>query len=330
MNNKAKGYLNLKYFQLLAISLVIVFIPIIISSPFYLNLMIFVGLNTIVAVGLILLMGYAGQVSIGQSFFYGLGAYSSGILSTKFGLSPWSAFLVAILITAVIAFIIGLPSLRLAIYYLAMVTLGLSVIGHILFTELDDLTGGHEGLVGIPLLSIGTFEFDTDFKYYYLVWGFTIIIILISLNIANSNAGRSLRAIQGDPLAAQMLGVNIWMRKVEIFVISGIYSSIAGSLYTHYITYLNPGPFSLHYSVLVLAMIVVGGMGSIWGAFWGALILTALPEYLREFETFNPVFYGLIMMLIIILMPGGISEGIDKLNQKLLQPRLRFLSRKEV
>jgi len=298
-------------------------------SPFFLNLMIFIGINTIVAVGLNLLMGYAGQVSLGQGAFYGLGAYSSGILTAKFGLPFLYSFFIAILIVAVVAFIIGLPTLRLKGYYLAMVTLGFAVIAYILFVEVNFLTGGHEGLVGIPYLSVFNLKFNTDLKYYYLVWVFDAIIIFISLNIVNSSVGRILRAIQGNELAAQMMGVNVWMRKVEIFVISAIYAGIAGTLYAHYITYLSPGAFSLEFSILILAMVVVGGMTRIWGGVWGALILTILPELLRAFKGFNTVIYGLIIMLVIIMMPGGVSEALDKVNLKFLHVVSRILLKKK-
>ncbi len=210
----------------------------------YNTLLIFIGLNTMVTVGLCLLMGYTGQVSLGQAAYYGIGAYFSAILSKTYGVDPWLAMLIAAIITGAFAYSIGYLIFRLKGNYLAMATLGIGIIIWILFRQLSQFTGGPDGMSGIPYLSIGGFIFDTTFKRYYLVWFFTIALLLISQNIIRSRTGRALRAIHGSEDAAESIGINVAQFKVKIFVLSAVFASLAGSLFVHHLRFVSPQQFN--------------------------------------------------------------------------------------
>jgi branched-chain amino acid transport system permease protein len=232
----------------------------------YLDIMVFVGIFSLVNIGLSLLMGYAGQVSLGQAAFFGLGAYVSGVLTTNFGWSPWAALPAGMVLTGLVALAVGVPSLKLKGHYLAMATLGFGVIVFVVFNEEVALTGGPSGLVDIPGISFGGWPIDTTVKYYYFVWAVVLAVLLVSLNIIHSRVGRALRSIHGSEKAANAMGVPTSSYKTRIFVLSAVYASLAGSLYTHYMTFLSPGSFDLFWSIKFLMMVVIGGMGSIWGA----------------------------------------------------------------
>jgi len=231
----------------------------------YTTLMIFIGISTMVTVGLCLLMGYTGQVSLGQAAFYGLGAYFSAVLSKTYSVNPWLAMLIAAIATGAFAYVIGYPILRLRGNYLAMATLGLGLIMWILFGQLSQFTGGPDGMAGIPYLSIGGFVFDTSFKRYFLVWFFCLAVLFISQNIVRSRSGRALRAIHGSEAAAESIGINVARFKVKIFVLSAVYASLAGSLFVHHLRFVSPQPFDFLASVKFVVMAVIGGSGEYLG-----------------------------------------------------------------
>ncbi len=273
----------------------------------YNTLLIFIGLNTMVTVGLCLLMGYTGQVSLGQAAYYGIGAYFSAILSKTYGVDPWLAMLIAATVTGTFAYSIGYLIFRLKGNYLAMATLGIGIIIWILFRQLSQFTGGPDGMSGIPYLSIGGFVFDTTLKRYYLVWAFTIALLLISQNIIRSRTGRALRSIHGNEDAAESIGINIAQFKVKIFVLSAVFASLAGSLFVHHLRFVSPQQFNFLASVKLVVMAVIGGLASIWGAIFGAATTNILSdELLLNFGELDIMIYGLILMLVMIFMPQGL------------------------
>ncbi len=305
--------------DLLSIGIVIVVIAVIPwltgNNQYFITLLVFMGINAIIAMGLSLLMGYAGQISLGHAAFFGIGAYSSGVLTTKYALHPAPAFLAGIIFSAAIAFLVGKPTLRLKGHYMAVATLGFGEILFILFNELAEWTGGPSGLSGIPNLSIGGHSVEGG-NYLYLVWGFVILLLVFSLNIINSRVGRALRAVHGSELAANAMGVDASRYKLEVFVLSAVYASMGGSLYAHFVTFISPGSFGLMFSILLLMMVVVGGAETIWGAVVGAVLLTLLPEYLRGLEDFEVLVYGAILLSVLIFMPHGILKGLAKIIRK--------------
>lgn len=272
-------------------------------------MLLFVGIHTILAIGLNLLLGFAGQISLGHAAFFGLGAYISGILTATYSVNPWLAMIIAAVAVGIMAFVIGFPILKLKGHYLAMATLGLGIIIYIAFNEAVDLTGGPSGLSGIPNLSIGSLTFDSDLKNYYLIWTFTLATMLLSINLAHSRIGRALRAIHDSEVAARVMGVNARLLKVQIFSLSAAISAIAGSLYAHTMTFVSPASFGFNFSIELLTMVVIGGLGSIYGSFLGAALLTLLPEMLRAFQDYDIVVYGLLLILMTMFMPGGLVRG---------------------
>ena len=285
------------------------------GNEYFLTLLVFIGINGMITMGLSLLMGYAGQISLGHAAFFGLGAYSSGVLVTKYSFHPLAAFGAGIFLSALIAFLVGKPTLRLKGHYMAVATLGFGEIIFIVFNELSPLTGGPSGLSGIPPLTFGGVTIEGPL-YLYLVWALVIFLLIFSLNVINSRVGRALRAVHGSELAAGAMGVDAPRYKLGVFVLSAVYASIAGSLYAHFITFISPSSFSLMFSILLLMMVVVGGTETIWGALLGAAVLTLLPQYLRGLEDFEVLAYGAILMAVLLFMPKGILVGVRRLFER--------------
>jgi branched-chain amino acid transport system permease protein len=210
-------------------------------------------------------------------------------------------------VSGTIAFLVGSPSLKLRGHYLAMATLGFCIIVTIIFNENVDITGGPDGLAFIPGISILGYPIDTVAKYYYLVWFTVFVTLLLSLNVIGSRVGRAMRSIHGSELAANTMGVNVAKYKVAVFVYSAAVASLAGSLYAHYLNFINPSSFDLFVSIKLLIMIILGGMHSIWGAVIGAALVTFLSyEWLHYFEEAEVMVYGAIVMVIIIFLPEGL------------------------
>jgi len=302
--------------SLLILAGVILALPLGLGNSYYLNVLVFVGIYSLITIGLSLLMGYTGQISLGHAAFFGLGAYTSGVLSTKFGISPWLALLAGIFVTGGIAFLIAAPALKLKGHYLAMATLAFGYIVFIVFNQASSLTGGPSGFGQIPRFRLGNFLLRSDVHYYYLVWTLVIVVLVVSLNIIHSRVGRALRSIHEGELTANIMGVNTAKYKIQVFVLSAVYASLAGSLYAHFITFLNPTPFGFHFSIVLVAMVAVGGMASVWGAMIGAALLTILPEYLRAFQDYDILIYGSILLLIMMFLPKGLFAGILRLIKK--------------
>ncbi|MCK4786277.1 MAG: branched-chain amino acid ABC transporter permease [Desulfobacteraceae bacterium] len=293
-----------------ALAVIIIILPLFVESKYYLIVLNVIGLNTIVVVGLNLLIGFAGQISLGHAAFYGLGSYFSGILTVNYGFPLWPAMVVGMLATGAVAYLIGYPSLKLRGHYLVMATLGFGIIINILMGELEQFTGGHDGLMGIPPLTIGGLVFDNDLKNFYLIWSFVFLCMLAARNLLNSRVGRALRAISGSEVAANSLGVNTADYKVKVFVLSAMFASISGSLYAHYITFISPSSYDFYYSIQVVTMVIVGGMGSLWGSLLGAGVLTCISEALHVAKQYHIIAYGVFLCLVLVFIPEGILMGI--------------------
>ncbi len=294
------------YLLFLLFVLIVMVAPFGFKGDYLLNVLVFMGINTMLAVGLNLLLGFAGQISLGHAAFFGLGAYISGVLTANHDINPWLAMVGAAAAVGLIAFMLGFPILKLKGHYLAMATLGLGIIVFIVFNETVDITGGPSGLTGIPNLKAGSIIFDSDQKNYYLIWTFTLVTMLLSLNIANSRLGRALRAIHDSEVASRVMGVNARLLKVQVFTLSAVISSMAGSLYAHTMTFISPASFGFNFSVELVTMVIIGGLGSIFGSFLGATLLTLLPEMLRVVQDYDIVVYGLLLIIMTMFMPGGL------------------------
>jgi branched-chain amino acid transport system permease protein len=273
----------------------------------YTGIMVFAGIYCLITVGLSLLMGYAGQISLGHAAFFGIGAYVSGILTTKFGLNPWICMLYGAVAASVVAVAVGAPSLKLKGHYLAMATLAFGIIVNIVFREEVDLTGGPDGLVSIPRLSLAGMAFSSTEHYYYFVWALVLAAFVFTSRLIQSPAGRALRAIHASEPAARAMGINIARYKLLVFVYSAVLASLAGSLYAHYMNFINPSSFDLFFSIKLIIMIALGGMHTIWGALVGTVIIAFLSlEWLHYFEEFEVMVYGLVLLLVTIFLPHGL------------------------
>jgi branched-chain amino acid transport system permease protein len=289
---------------------------ILVSNPYYLQLLTFIGIYTLLTLGLNMLMGYAGQISLGHAAFYGLGAYTSALLSSYWQCSPWLALPPALLLSALVAFVVGVPTLKLSGYYLGMGTLGIGMIMNVLFREWSSLTGGASGLVGIVPLTLGRVNFNSGCSYFFLVWFTNLAAFILCRRLVDSRVGRALRAIHDSERAAMAVGVDTARLKLMVFVMSAVMAALAGFFYAHLVSFISPSSFDFLMSVRLVTMVAVGGMASIWGALLGASVLTLLPEWLHVFSDYEMVVYGLILMVIMIFLPQGMTRGLLDLYER--------------
>lgn len=301
--------------------LLLLAVPYTLPNEYYLSICILGALNAVIAVGLNLLMGYAGQVSLGHAAFYGLGAYATAIATTRFGLPIPAGMAIGVSLATVVAWVVAAPTLKLKGHYLAMATLGFGIIVSIVFNEAVDLTGGPSGYVGIPRLALLGYEFTADHSYYNLMAVVLTFVVLLSLNLMKSRTGRALRALHVSEKAAASLGVDIAAHKRFVFVLSAALAGLAGVLYAHYLSFIAPASFGFGFSVQLVVMVVLGGMASVWGSVAGALFLTALPEALREFEDIDILVYGAILVLTIMFLPDGLAGGLSRLSRRVRRLR---------
>ena len=306
-----------RWLTLVAAAVVIMLLPSVVHSRYVLSALIFVGLNAIAALGLTLVMGFAGQVSLGQAAFYALGAYVSGVLTATYGWNTWLAVAAAVAAGACVAWLVGLPIFRLSGLLLAMATLGFGIILYYVLVNWSSVTGGPSGLTGIPPLSIGSFRFDTDARVLRLVWGALLLLLGLVGNVIDSRVGRALRAIHGSESAAAAAGIDTARLKLGVFTLAGAMTALAGAFYAHYLAFVNPSPFGFSYSIELVLIVVVGGSGSLWGAPLGAAAVVALVEVLRALAPYlttshgaaeyEIVLFGIVLMALMIASPNGLA-----------------------
>ncbi|MCE5334749.1 MAG: branched-chain amino acid ABC transporter permease, partial [Desulfobacteraceae bacterium] len=296
---------------LLLFSAAIFLLPILFRNDYFFLFFNILALNGIVVLGLNLLIGSTGQVSLGHAAFYGLGAYISAVASTTYQLPLFVSLCLAIVLVAIAAFLLALPTLRLEGNYLVMATLGFNIIVSIVFGQLESVTGGPSGFPGIPKISFAWWSLSTDREFYYFIWSCFLVIFALTLNLTGSRVGRALMAIHEKELTAQTLAVPTYRYKVATFVLSAVYAGFAGFCYAHYITFISPKTFDIFYSVQIVTMVVVGGMGSLWGGLAGTALLSSLPELLHQLEDLQVLLYGLILMAVLVLCPKGLFPTIS-------------------
>jgi branched-chain amino acid transport system permease protein len=294
----------------------IVLYPVCMSGSYTITVGIFAGMHALVAIGLAILMGYAGQVSLGQAAFFGIGAYVSSILSVNCNWPVAYSMFAAIIVASFTSVLLAIPALRLKGHYLAVATLGFGEIVNIILNEWGP--GGPSGFGDIPHLSILGFTFDSPSSFFLLVWTLVALTLLFSYNFINSRVGRALKAMHDSEQACGAMGLSVALLKVQVFVIAAAYAALAGGLYAHYMTFLSPSSFTLSHSILFLMMVVVGGVRSLWGAIVGAVLITILPELLKNFSDYDMLAYGVILTITLIFFRKGLvpilAEGIAKLR----------------
>ena len=276
------------------------------KSPYWSGVLIFAGIYVILAVGLDLLMGYTGQISVGHAAFFAIGAYASGILTAKYGCSPLFAMLIGMLLSGVLAWAIGRPVLALKEYYLAMATLAFNEIIITLIIGFEWLTGGAAGLRDIPSFSILRLVLDNHVHYYYFVWVVVLLVVTSSLAVVRSPFGRTLTAIHSDEVAARAFGVDCAKYKTRIFVLASVFASVAGSLFAHYMGFIAPDDFGVLTSINILVMLFLGGIGTIYGPILGAVFLKLLPEVTYRFQDYELLLNGVILIVVLVFMPKGL------------------------
>jgi branched-chain amino acid transport system permease protein len=279
-------------------------------DAYYLRIMMFIGINIILALGLNLITGVTGQLSMGHAGFMSLGAYTAAILSVRLDAPFALAILGGALAAALFGFLIGIPTLRLEGDYLAMVTIGFAEIVRVFFLNFEP-GGKAVGLSGIPQ--------ETTFT---LVWGIVILVILLNTQLLRSRVGRSLYAIRENEIAAEACGVNTTRMKVLAFTVGSFLGGLGGGLYAHYMYYINPQDFGFMKSIEILNMVVLGGMGSIPGTIIGAIVLTIAPEVLRIVAEYRLLFYGGLLVILMIFRPNGLLGNVRVYDiKKYLQKR---------
>lgn len=297
------------YIGLGLLTLVLLILPFLVPNSYYLDIVIRMGINAIIVLSLNLLVGYAGQISLGHAGFVGLGAYASAVLPTHFGWHPLFALVVGALGTGLLALIVARPILRLRGHYLAMATLGLGIIINIVIRNEAAWTGGPDGM---PVQSMGLFGFELvrDQQWYWVVAALLVLSIWGAINLIDSPFGRALRGLHGSEVASQVVGVDVPHYKAVIFVVSAVAASVMGSVLAHYIGFVSPDIANFFHSIELITMVVVGGMGSVFGSVLGAVLLTALPQVLATFEGWETVVFGAILVGCMIFLPKGIVPSL--------------------
>ena len=321
-------YLFVGFAALMALS------PLILPA-YQVTLLNYIGLNALVVLGLVLLTGVGGMTSFGQAALVGIGAYSTAYLTVTeqlpqflmwTGGSPWAGLLLGIVLTVISAFLVGGLTLKLSGHYLPLGTIAWGISLYYFFSTIESL-GGHSGISNIPSISIASYALDTSNKMFYLIWLILFVAIILTKNILNSREGRAIRALKGGQVMAESMGVNTFRSKMVVFVISSVFASISGWLYAHNQSFINPTPFGLQMGIDYLFMALLGGVGSIWGAIFGAGIFTMLRQWLQDLM---PVIFGnngqyetIVFGLMIVLLMQKAPSGLWPMLVKLVPPRFK-------
>ena len=305
--------MNPRAAALLALGAILLLAPVA-APPFWVTLLNYIGLYSIVSLGLVLLTGVAGQTSFGQAAFVGLGAYTTAYLSLNHpALSPWFNLLIGVALTSVIALFLGFITLRMKGHYLPLATIAWGISLYYIFGNLEFL-GGHTGLAGIPALSFFGIEMRSERHFYYLIWAIVLASLWATRNLLDSRPGRAVRALKGRLEMAEAFGVDAGRLKIMIFVYAALLACISGWLYAHLQRFVNPTPFGINQGIEYLFMAVVGGAGSVWGAVVGATVITLLKQVLQDWlprllgrdGNFEVVVFGILMILLLQRTRDGV------------------------
>ena len=294
-------------------------LPQLITVKYYLHLSILALVWVIMAQGQNLIQGYTGYVSIVQAGFMGIGAYTTALLGLNFDLPVWLTILLAPLVTAVFALAAGYPSLRVKGHYFAIVTLAFNMVIFIVLMNFSHLTNGEAGLMGIPKPGRegGLIDFSDRMVYYYFVLAIAVLMVFVAARIVHSRIGQILVAIRQNEDLVGAIGIPTWKYKLFAFVVSAMFAGLAGAIYAHYQSFINPEIFGVAQSLDAILAVIMGGSGTITGPIIGAFIVVFLPEYLRFADSFRLIIYGLVLVLATIFMPRGIVGVVSDLWARL-------------
>lgn len=300
---------------LLILALVLAALPLLLPNAYYFDVAIRIALNAVVVIGLNLLMGYTGQISLGHAGFFGLGAYASAVLTTHYNWPPVAALAAGAAATGLLAFVLARPVLKLKGHTLAMATLGLGIIISIAINNEGQWTGGPDG-ISVPGFAVFGFEITGEKAWYAVAASLLLLVTWFALNLIDSPVGRALQAIHGSEVASRVVGIDTTRFKVRVFVLSAVVASIAGSISAHYIGFITPNMAGFFHSIELVTMVVVGGMASVFGSILGAALLTLLPQLLSAFEGWEVVVFGAILMLTMIFLPRGLVPSLARRRNK--------------
>lgn len=302
--------------EMLPILLLLGALPAVTASPYHLTVAGLALIFAIVVQGANLVMGIAGQATFAHSVFFGLGAYTSAILSTRYAVPLWVTLPVSLVLAYVVGLALAYPALRVRGFYLALVTLAVSEIFTLVIAQLPDLLGGAEGITGVPPFVLGEWAARDRLTKYYVVWAAAILAHLSLVRLLGAHFGRVVRSLRDSEVGATSVGINLTRAKTLVFAVSSVYMGFAGVLYAHFMQYVSPVGFGLNTTILVVSMMVVGGMGDTTGALVGALLLSVLPQWLRGYAGLEPVIYGGLLVLILLVLPEGIVPFVRSLGRR--------------
>jgi len=287
-----------------------------VDNEYYLGVATLMMINALNAAAFNVLLGYTGIISMGQAAFFGIGAYLAAILSTKLGVHPMVTLLVAPVVAFAVAWVVGYPVLKLHGHYLAMATLGFGMIINIFMNEFDGITGGPSGFMGIGSFNLFGLELSTEKSFFIFMGGFFLLSIFLYEMFDKSFLHYKLKFIKNSESACRSYGINVTKTKLMVFSSIAAITALNGVFYTYYTHFISPVSFSFKYSISLLSMAIVGGLGYISGGIVGAITLGFIPELFATFEDFEMIIYGVLLAVVIMFFPGGISGTIKKLVKK--------------
>ncbi len=301
--------LIIRYSMIIGIILVLLVIPLFFENLYYLRILVLIGIYVILTSSLNLVNGYTGLFSLGHAAFYGIGAYTSAILVKQAGWPVWGGMIMAALVAAACGYLIAKPTIRLTGIFLALVTLGFTIVVMLILLNWSSLTKGPLGIAGVPAPSFQGKPFLTPVPYYYLILLIDIVVLFCISRLVSSRFGRALKAIREDEAAADMCGINLAHHKITIFVIAAGMAGIAGSFYSHYMRYISPDAFSHLETFAILTMLAFGGPGNLLGPIVGSAVLISLTETFRMFAEYRMIIYGLLLIFMMLFRREGLLGG---------------------
>lgn len=289
------------------------------TNGFYKSLVVYGAINSVAAVGLCLMLGFAGQTSLGQAAFFGVGAYATTLAANRFGLEPVLCIAIGAVIAMALGWAISRPLSRLHDHYLAMATLAFGMLMYIAFANARPLTGGLDPGISVGKFAVLGFDLSSMNGLFAAAWVAVVLSVFIAGNVASSKVGRSLRAVKMSPAAAASVGIDVIRAKALVFALGSLMTGMAGGLYAYFARSFNASTFGIGYSIELLMMVVIGSLNRVSGAIVGAFIISGLPVLFERFEDYKTMIFGITMVLIMKFMPSGLVDGVLSAVTRLFQ-----------
>jgi branched-chain amino acid transport system permease protein len=299
-----------------ALLLIAVVIPLLTANTYYLNIVTNVFIWTIAVSGMNIIAGFTGQLSLAHAGFFGIGAYTFGLLAAKAEMPYLPSLAIAVVVSGLIGSVAGVISLRLKGHYFAIFSLCVGVIILLIIEKWESLTEGVRGLLGIPIPRIGSFEFSSVSSQYYLILFFLVLTLLINQRIVQSLVGRTFISIRNSEELAEALGINVMRNKILAFVHSTMLAGLAGALYAGYIRFLGPDTASVEHTFDMLLYLLVGGIGTLWGPLVGTALVMILMQLLQSWQEYRMIIFGPILIMLVMFLPYGIIGSLTRLRIK--------------